>query len=116
MATAAKWEEVIKLYGGKISEWDSHGGTIYGDARENEHVDGSWFDSSRNSYSENLKQKPIRDRIAREMRKDGWDVKTTTNSLGWFLYGSRKRAANTPQQSLVGAFGKKKKAGKNRRK
>jgi hypothetical protein len=83
MPTKTEWETIIEGRGGKISRFDKHGGTIYGDNKT--HIDASWFDSSRNTYSENLKKKPIRDTTAKEMRKDGWEVKTTTNSLGWFL-------------------------------
>jgi hypothetical protein len=80
MPTRDEWNKIIKGRGGRTGEPDTHGMTLYGDGKE--HVEGSWFDKERGDAQ---KKKPIRDLTAREMRKDGWEVKTETNSLGWFL-------------------------------
>jgi hypothetical protein len=87
MPTKDEWITIIEGRGGKIDRPTSHGMQIYGGNKT--HVDASWFYSSRNTHKENMDKKPVRDLTAREMRKDGWIVKTTTNSLGWFLYGSK---------------------------
>jgi hypothetical protein len=79
MPTRQEWNLIIKGRDGKTGEPDSHGFTVYADNKE--HVTGSWFYRNRGDE----KYKAIRDLTARELRKDGWEVKTETNSLGWFL-------------------------------
>lgn len=78
--SARSWRDSIKLNRGEI------GGTINGNPTT-EMIDGCWF----YRRPEDGDKKPIRDRIARAMRKDGWTVKTETNSLGWFLRATRKK-------------------------
>lgn len=81
MTTTQEWMKHIKDNRGEI------GGTINGNPAT-EMIDGCWF----YRRPEDGDKKPIRDRIAREMRKDGWTVNTETNSLGWFFRATRKKA------------------------
>lgn len=81
MTTKQEWIERIKAQRGEI------GGSINGNSSATDMIDGSWF----YRRPEDGDKKPIRDRVAREMRKDGWTVKTETNSLGWFFRAIRKK-------------------------
>jgi hypothetical protein len=79
MTTANEWRSAITTkHSGKI------GGTINGD-RDTDMIDASWFYYT---STDNCK-KHTRDAVARAMRKDGWDVKTETNSLGWHFRAIR---------------------------
>lgn len=83
MLSKKEWMEIIEGRGGKI-----RGGVVTADQMAtSEFLGGSWFHRKPEDYE----KKTIRDRTAREMRKDGWDVKTETNSLGYFLDGKRRR-------------------------
>jgi len=80
MSSEQEWITYIKEQRGEI------GGTINGNS-STDMIDGCWF----YRRPEDGDKKPIRDRIAREMRKDDWNVKTETNSLGWFFRATRKK-------------------------
>ena len=80
MATKSDWEKLIISLGGKIG-----GGVTT--TTSSEFIDGNWFHYNRGDE----KKKPIRDRVAREMRKDKWEVKTETNSLGYFIRAKRRK-------------------------
>ena len=80
MPNMRDWMDNIKLNRGEI------GGTINGNP-STDMIDGCWF----YRWLGDSDKKPIRDRVAREMRKDGWTVKTETNSLGWFFRATRKK-------------------------
>ena len=83
MPTRAEWEHIISGRGGKLcgivqlerilKEWDF--------------IDGNWFYYNRGDE----KKKPLRYLTAREMRKDGWEVKTETNTLGYFIHAKRRK-------------------------
>ena len=79
MPTKKEWEIIISGRGGKIG----HGVTTWNNM---DFIDGNWF----HREQEDEKKKPIRDATARDMRKDGWEVKSETNSLGYFLRAKRK--------------------------
>jgi len=101
MLTREQWVTRITDNKGKVSGWTSHGGTVYGDSGTNEHIDASWFYKSMEDYD----KKALRDKTAREMRKDGWTVKSETNSLGWFINASRKRAVPKQGEQFMGIEG-----------
>lgn len=101
MPTREQWVNLITERKGKVAGWDSHGGTVYGDSATNEHIEGDWFHRSGEDYD----KKTLRDKTAREMRKDGWEVKTESNSLGWFIRASRKRAVPKQGERFMGIEG-----------
>ena len=82
MPTAEEWVTIIKGRGGKIASTV----TVERLAAQWDMIDASWF--YHNSGDE--KKKPVRDLTAREMRKDKWEVKTESNSLGWFISAKRR--------------------------
>lgn len=83
MTTQEDWRSMIVQSGGKII-----GGCVPAEQiAKKEYLDAGWF--YRNP--EHGEKKAIRDKMARTMRKDGWIVKSESNSLGWFLEATRER-------------------------
>jgi hypothetical protein len=83
MPTRNEWVDIIKGRGGRIL-----GGALYSAAAMKfEYIDAGFY--YHNPVDE--KKKQARDVTAREMRKDGWEVKTESNSLGWFVSAKRSR-------------------------
>lgn len=80
MATAADWREAIKANRGEI------GGSINGNTAT-DMIEGNWFYRNPDDAGKDRN----RNEFARMMRKDGWAVKTETNSLGWFLKAIRPK-------------------------
>lgn len=83
MPTRNEWVDIIKGRGGRIL-----GGALYASAAmQYDHVEAGFYYHSPSDE----KKKQARDITAREMRKDGWEVKTESNSLGWFLNAKRRK-------------------------
>lgn len=83
MPTRNEWVDIIKGRGGRIL-----GGALYASAAmQYEHIDAGFYYRGPGD----ARFKAVRDTTAREMRKDGWEVKTESNSLGWFISSKRRR-------------------------
>ena len=67
---------------------------------EQEELDISWFYHNPEDY----KKKALRDKIAREMRKDGWIAETHSNSLGWFI-NAKRLLTEERKPGCFGAYG-----------
>jgi hypothetical protein len=67
---------------------------------EREELDISWFYHNSEDYT----KKASRDKIAREMRKDAWIVKTESNTLGWFISAYRELTEEL-KPGCFGAYG-----------
>jgi hypothetical protein len=91
MPTKTEWVNIIHGRGGKESGdfQGNHGYSLVPSsyAAQYELIDASWFYRERGDQN----KKPVRDVTAREMRKDGWEVKTETNTLGYFLHAKRRK-------------------------
>lgn len=90
------WIEKCMSTGGKNSGGVQHERIL----AEQEEVNFSWF--YRNP--EDSAKKAARDKIAREMRKDNWIVKTESNSLGWFISAYRVLTEDL-KPACFGAYG-----------
>ena len=80
MPSHDEWMKLITGRGGK-NIGGAQGNTTF------DYVEGGWFYHGTGANE----KKAQRDLTSREMRKDGWEVKTETNSLGWFLSAKRRR-------------------------
>jgi len=71
---------IIKGRGGKIG-----GGAVSAEVlATTEFINGYW-------HLDKADGKQMRDKTARELRKDGWEVETKTYTIGYFLEGKRRR-------------------------
>lgn len=85
MPTREEWITIIKGRGGRIG-----GGAVTAEYLKTwELIDGDWHYYSERSNAEELKS--MRDKTAREMRKDGWEVETKTWTTGYYLSARRRR-------------------------
>lgn len=88
MVSKKEWEVMIVGLGGKIEGGAIGAGHI--DFSTNplwEFLDVSWLYFKLGDEN----KKAFRDVTASEMRNDGWEVKTETNSRGFFLRAKRRK-------------------------
>jgi len=89
--TVDYWERAILKAGGRI-----HGVSYpWAYTMEADFVDGGWWFSKIRGKNQRAEAKKNRDRIAREMRKDGWNVKVHTEESGLFINAERYKKDKT---------------------
>jgi len=83
--TAGYWIQLIKNAGG-INRRIGYAPAYTGEA---DFVNVSWGLSKNHGKRQRAEMKLSRDKIAREMRKDGWNVKVTTDYHGYHIDAER---------------------------